>query len=50
MYRRVPEFADVYAPFIQLGSLGTLLILCLALLAMRILTGMDSDGRHDEAI
>ena len=35
MSRRVPEFADVYAPFIQIGSLGTILLLPSVLIVLR---------------
>jgi len=44
MSRRVPEFADVYAPFIQLGSLGTLFLLPSALLALRLMSGLALGG------
>lgn len=38
MSRRVPEFADVYAPFLQLGSLGSLLLLPSVMLVLRLLS------------
>jgi heme/copper-type cytochrome/quinol oxidase subunit 1 len=49
MSRRVPEFADVYAPFIQLGSLGTLFILPSALLTLRLMTGLALGGAGHRA-
>jgi hypothetical protein len=50
MSRRVPEFADVYAPFIQLGSIGTILLLPSVLLVLRLLSGCALGSRADACI
>ena len=38
MSRRVPEYADVYAPYIQTGSIGALYVLLSVLIALRTLS------------
>ena len=40
MSRRVPEYADVYAPYLQIGSIGALYVVASVLLTLRLLSVM----------
>lgn len=44
MSRRVPEYADVYAPYLQCGSIGLIYAVASVVVALRWLSAMGLSG------